>query len=105
MKRKLDNETIFHYDESTDRSVIETVSDVAPLLERNKREMNDHAGGYASETFNKVGSVDKVAYRAWCKKKGINSEEAWRNNEMLLAFLQDPENAMFRTHPTFFKKN
>jgi len=103
-KRKLDDNSIFHYDAETDKAVIQTVSDVEPVLEANKKEMNEHRGGYESENFNKVGSVDIVVYRDWCKKRGISEREMWNNNQHLLDFLHDPDNAAFRTHPTFFKK-
>lgn len=102
--KKLDDETIFHYDHNTDKAIIETVSDVAPILEQAKKERDAHQGGYKSENFNKVGTVDKVVFMAWCRNKGISSNEAWKNNDLLLEFLFDPDNSGFRTHPTFFSK-
>ena len=103
-KKKLDNETMFHYDPDTDKAVIETFSDASIALEAAKKERDGHEGGYKSENFNKVGKVDKVVFMAWCRKKGISSNEAWKNNDLLLEFLFDPDNAGFRTHPTFFNK-
>ena len=102
-KKQLGDNSVFHYDPDTDKAVIQTFSDATPVIEANKREINNHSGGYSSESFNKVGVVDKVVYMAWCKAKGIGSEEAWKNNELLIQFLRDPDNAAFRTHPTFFK--
>lgn len=104
-KKRLDKNSVFHYDPDTDKAIIQTFSDPTAVIEANKREINDHAGGYKSEGFNKVGTIDKVVYLAWCRKKGIGTEEAWKDNELLLTFLRDPDNAAFRTHPTFFKAN
>lgn len=102
--KRLDHETIFHHDADTDKAIIETVSDASIALNKAKAERDSHEGGYNSENFNKVGTVDKVVFMAWCRKRGISSSEAWKNNDLLLEFLFDPDNSGFRTHPTYFSK-
>lgn len=103
-KRKLDKDTNFYYDHNEDKVYIEKVADVEPVLNATKRQMNDHEGGYKEEVFNKVGTIHPVVFEAWIRKKGITYEEAMQDSEIFLKFLQDPDNAAFRTHPTFFKR-
>lgn len=105
--KKLSDTEIFHHDPDTDTSYIQTISDATPVVEAAKQELKDHTGGYGSEIFNKVGTVDLVVFKEWCKRKGISYQEAMSgqsNNKFFLMFLQDSDNSQFRTHPTYFKK-
>jgi hypothetical protein len=89
----------FHYQqgdsEEKDGFVIETVQDIEPIIEANKKKYNE-SQSFKSETFNQVASIPLVMIEKWKNEKGIdllNDERALRQ------FLNDPENRFFRTRP------
>jgi len=80
-----------HYDESEDRLIIEQVQDVQPILEANKRALNESEGKFHSEVFNKVASIPETLALKWCREKGITYQEFLANPKVLMRFLQDPD--------------
>jgi len=81
-----------HYDNSEDKLHIERVQDVQPILESNKRLLNDNSG-FKSEVFNKKASIPLVVLLAWLKDKGITYQEFMGNDKVLKRFLNDPDNS------------
>jgi len=82
----------YHYDESEDKLHIQRVQDVQPILEDNRRLLNDNQG-FKSEIFNKKASIPMVILEAWLKEKGITYQEFSVNDKILKRFLNDPDNA------------
>ena len=82
----------YHYDESEDKLHIERVQDVQPILEANKRMLNDNQG-FKSEVFNKKASIPMVVLLGWLQDKGITYQEFMGNDKILKRFLNDPDNA------------
>ena len=91
--------TVDRYHYIDDKLVIETVQDVEPILEANKRAFNDASRTHKSETFNKVASIPMVIWMQWCQKKGISYQESMQNDDIMRLFLNDPDNKPWRTRP------
>lgn len=81
----------YHYDDADDRLTIQTVQDVEPVLEANKRAFNDNHG-YKSEVFNKKAEIPDVIWMKWCDDNGIPRKEFCSNQKVLRRFLNDPAN-------------
>ena len=81
----------YHYDEKEDKLHIETVQDVQPILEANKRAFND-AREFKSEVFNKKASIPMVILLSWLDNKGITYREFTMDDSILKRFLNDPDN-------------
>ena len=102
MKRVLESDgyktEIFHYDEATGETAIQTITNVEKILEANKRAFNDSDGRHRSEAFNRYASIVPEAADEWCKPRGISYREFMSNPEIIMLFLRDPDNAAWRTH-------
>lgn len=89
--------TRFHFDESANRTIIERVQDVEPILERNKREAADKVQGAGrSKEMRKVASIPLVVVEKWLREDGLdvfNPDHRVR----LLRKLQDPAYRYLRT--------
>tara|TARA_Y100001951_G_C11263757_1_gene254169 strand:- start:703 stop:1068 length:366 start_codon:yes stop_codon:yes gene_type:complete len=99
---------IYHYDAVEDRSIVETVQDIEPILIQNRAEYNsfDENARFGSpltqsqETFHHVGRVPNVILEQMPPemRQGIMSGKglqgkAWKR------WINDPDNRMFRTRP------
>lgn len=78
-KRLLDHDpltglTEYHsYDAATDRTIIETVQDVAPVLERNKALQNADDGGWSpTRELRRAASIPDILVLKWRKEEGID---------------------------------
>jgi hypothetical protein len=101
-KRHLMNDPVktkFNYDHSTDNVILESVQDVAPLLELNKKELNNDSmyGTQSSNGMRKVASIPLVVIEKWKRELGIDiyNKNDWPKIKQLL---NDPENRFLRTH-------
>lgn len=88
----------FHYDEIEDKSIIERVQDVEPIIKANKRALNDF-NGYKSETFNKKAVIPTTVIEEWCRVRGIKYREFMANPEIVRQFVNDPDNSAFNRIP------
>ena len=78
---------------------LENVQDVAPLLELNKKELNNDSmyGTQANNGMRKVASIPLVVIEKWKRELGIDimNKNDWPKIKQLL---NDPENRFLRTH-------
>jgi hypothetical protein len=88
-------QTRAHYDESSDKLIIERIQDVEPILESNKRAMNNACAGWKGE-FHRVASIPLVIIEKYKNEKGI---DLMNDKEALNSFLNDRDNRCFRTKP------
>lgn len=80
MKRLLDYDPFtgitqwFHYDPLTDVMGIESVQDVQPFLEANKKAQTDGTNGWVSKDkeFRKAASIPNLVIEKWLKEDGID---------------------------------
>ncbi len=62
-----------HYESVTDRTVIETVQDVEPILERNKALQNDDAGGWSpTRELRRAATIPDIVILKWRREDGID---------------------------------
>lgn len=62
-----------HYDDATDRTVIETVQDVRPVLERNKALLNADDGGWsATRELRRAAAIPDIIILKWRNEEGID---------------------------------
>lgn len=97
-----DVETKYHYDHTEDRLYIERVQDIEPIIEANKRQMNEHNGHESSRwkgEFHHVARIPEVVIEKWCNENGFTYADFIRDRSISKRFLNDPSNALFRTKP------
>lgn len=98
-----DVETKYHYDQSADRLIIERVQDIEPIIESNKRKMNDNYGHSESTRwkgeFHHVASIPEVVIEKWCKDHGFTFADFINDPKIYKRFLNDSANSHFRTKP------
>lgn len=89
--------TRVHYHDPDDRMVIERVQDVAPYLERNKRDQAANVqGAKRSADMRRVASIPLVVVEKWLKEEGLDVFNP-DHEKRLLRKLQDPDNRFLRT--------
>lgn len=105
MKRHFDTDPLtgavetFHYDETTHDITIQTSNDVQPVIDDNKRMLNDGTDGYTpSRDMKRVASIPMEVLMAWKQKYGVDVMR--REHEPLLRrLLNDPDWKYLRTAP------
>ena len=99
---------IYHYDAIENRSIIETMQDIEPILIRNRADYNsfDENARWGSptrqseETFHHVARIPDVILEQMPAemRQGFISGKGL-HGKALLRWLNDPDNRMFRTRP------
>ena len=92
--------TTFKYDHSEDKAILNSVQDVAPILELNKKEQNNdsmYGIGENAAGMRKVASIPLVVIEKWKQELGVDimNKNDWPKIRQLL---NDPENRFFRTN-------
>lgn len=76
MKRLLNAEngvsSTFHYDSDGDKSIVETVQDVEPILENNKHLQTLNDGYNADRSMRRIASIPLVVVQQWMQEDGVN---------------------------------
>jgi hypothetical protein len=87
------------YDAATDTTIIESVQDVAPILERNKALANADGGGWsASRELRRAAAIPAIVILKWRREDGIDVFD--RNHwPAVKRKLNDPEWRYLRTAP------
>ena len=85
--------TTYAYSDNEGGLILETVSDVEPLLEQNKALHADTDERAPFEEFTRVASIPLVVWEQW-KKEGDVRDKAFLRKK-----LNDPDNRFFRTRP------
>jgi len=88
----------YHYDNVTGDVHVETIQDVEPILEANKRAFND-AREFKSEIFNKKASIPMVVLEKWLQEQGITYREFMANPKVVKRFVNDPDNKFCLCRP------
>ena len=108
MRRVLDQHagvvSTFHYDEDGDKTIIETVQDVEPILEANKAMQTDGDGYTPSRDLKHIASIPLVVVEKWMNDDGVNFLSLGRQEKRayLRKKLNDPEWAYLKTSPGHF---
>lgn len=103
MKKLLDANggvvSTFHYDEMEDKTVVQQVQDVEPILENNKALQTFNDGYSPSREFRRVASIPLVIAQQWMKEDGINWLALPRREKgaYLRKKLSDPDYRFLRT--------
>lgn len=87
------------YDPATRETIIETVQDVEPILERNKALQNEDDGGWSpSRDLRRAASIPDVVILKWRRELGVDvfNRNHWPAVKRLL---NDPEWRWLRTAP------
>ncbi|MDP6960379.1 MAG: hypothetical protein QF595_02540 [Dehalococcoidia bacterium] len=90
-----------HFFEEPDGSItIDTVQDVAPILEDNKRKFNafgkKNTPGKRHETFHHSHRIPVNVYELWWRE----TNGAIEDPKVLAKYLNDPDNQYFQVAPT-----
>lgn len=82
----------FHYDESSDQAIIETVADVAPVVEDAEASRQKDPGNWRGDHFgHRVASIPLVIWNELIRQ-GIASDD-----KLLLKWINDPAFRKLRT--------
>ena len=88
---------VHHYSQADDQTIIQTVQNVSPYLDRNAEERNQKGGGENWKgDFHKVASIPLVVIEQWTKELGDNPLSK-RNRKWLVAKLNSNEFLKLRT--------
>ena len=94
-------QTRWHEDESAGQVTVERVQDVEPILDNNKRLLNDGSNGYSkSKDLKRVASIPLVVLEQWMKEDGVNflaMPHGPDREKYLRKKLNDPNNKWLRT--------
>lgn len=82
---------VFHYDESSDQAIIETVADVAPVIEEVDGVRQQDPGNWRGSGMHRVASIPLVI---WLE---LEREGIARDDKLLKRWLNDNANGKFRT--------
>lgn len=95
--------TLIKYDDATEETIIGTVQDVSPVLERAKRMRDDPSQPWRSEEKGelgwwKVGSIPLVIVEKWKRELGV---DVFNPHHMpaVKRLLNDPDYAYLKTAP------
>lgn len=80
----------FHFDDAENAFYIQTNQETEDIIDQNKREANDAASGWSGD-WHKVASIPLTIFMQ-LQKEGITDDQ-----EALKKWLNDPNNAYFRT--------
>lgn len=88
----------YHYDASNDTFLIEDVQDIEGIVENNKRRFNEFTSGKDrwGDEFDErthVARIPMVVYQE------LLTSGAYRDRAYMKRWLNDPDNAVFRTRP------
>lgn len=84
----------YKYSEEDGRSYIQSVQDITPILDANKRALADNKNARFSRPMNKVASIPLIVIEKWWNEKGI---DLMNDHDAMRQFLNDPDNRAFRT--------
>lgn len=85
--------TLYHYDHADDTFAYETIEDVQPLLDANRREHNDTTDHGWKGDIHRVASLPLSIWFKLKKEGILDDQRAFKR------WLNDPENAAFRVRP------
>lgn len=89
----------FHFDEMTGDFAIETVGDVEPVIEANKRLLTDGSTGYSpSRDMKRIASVPMNIYLKWKQELGVDMLNK-DHEKKVKQLLNDPDWRYLRTAP------
>lgn len=102
MKKLLDagNVTsVFHHDDMSDVSAIQTIQDVEPILDNNKRLQTENDGFNKDRDMKRIASIPLVIAQRWMQEDGINwmSLPKKEKGAYLRRKLNDPDYMYLRT--------
>ena len=90
----------FHSNANEDEFTINTVQDVEPILDENKRNFNDYGDlltpGKSGEGV-RVASIPFAVWTQWMRETNGAIE---KDHKLMKKYLHDPDNKYFRTTPT-----
>lgn len=99
-RRPIDRDTVsgiatyFHYDEANDSFHIESVQDIEPILEANRREFNEYTSGR-----DKWGDHQKIAHIPNVVLSELMASGKLWDKVYMRKWLNDPANSPYRTRP------
>ena len=92
--------TDIHFDEVDNTITLNTVQDAQPVIEENKRRMNEYGDkltpGKRGE-WHHAASIPVTVWELWMKE---TNGEIDRNPKLLAKYLNDPDNKFFQVAPT-----
>ena len=90
----------FHSNADETEFTINTYQDVEPILEENKRDLNEYGSllnsGKTGEGV-RVASIPLNVWQQWMKE---TNGEIQKDHNLMKKYLNDPDNKYFRTTPT-----
>lgn len=91
-----DEHTTTTYEEGEGKVTLVKHQDASPIVERNKNELSSGVNNLSDGPVGrKVASIPLTVWQNWIK---ATNGEIQRDPKLLAKYLNDPDNALFRTH-------
>jgi len=91
----------FHYDEMEATFTIETVEDVEPIIEANKKLYNEGDGFNAARDGRRIATIPNIIIDKWKREYGIDVFDK-NHAQGVRRLLNDPDWRFLRTAPGCF---
>ena len=92
--------TDFHYDESEDKFTLNTVQDVQPIVDENKRKMNAYCDKLSVGKRGEWHHAASVPINVWEQWMQDTNGEIQKDSKLLAAYLNNPDYKYFKVAPT-----
>ena len=92
--------TDLHVDETDDTFTINTVQDVEPIVEANKRKFNDYGDKLSVGKRGEWHHAASVPFNIWEQWMNETNGAIEKDSKLLARYLNDPDNKYFKVAPT-----
>ena len=92
--------TDLHVDETDDTFTINTVQDVEPIVEANKRKFNDYGDKLSAGKRGEWHHAASVPFNIWEQWMKDTNGAIEKDSKLLARYLNDPDNKYFKVAPT-----
>ena len=92
--------TDFHYDESDDKFTLNTIQDVEPIVDENKRKMNQYGDKLSVGKRGEWHHAASIPINVWDQWMQDTNGAIEKDSKLLAAYLNDPDYKYFKVAPT-----
>ena len=98
-KNSLGPATYFDWDDGEKKATVETIQDVEPIIEANKREQASGKSTTRDKSFKKIASIPVIFMTQWMQQDGVNWFRLSKREQAayLRRKLNDPQYKFLRT--------
>ena len=92
--------TDFHFDESGDKFTLNTVQDAQPIVDENKRKMNQYGDKLSVGKRGEWHHAATIPINVWEQWMQDTNGAIEKDSKLLAAYINDPDYKYFKVAPT-----